>query len=348
MLRRLPALAGTLCLTLAAGALALELYLRMFLKQSLPRDARTAGLLVPSNVPGLGYRLAANFPGPWAPTDSLGIRWRPPDPVPPRHKILLIGDSVIFAGGVGFDSALGAMLERRLSAEPGIGPVAVLNSGVPVYNTAQEEVLLQDLAPRVHPDLIVVAYCMNDHAEPLALRGGQLMVPAAFERPSAHPGFSIGGLLAGSRALYYLRQRLRDLQLLYPEAFPGRLHYVRYLPNRPGWGASKQALLRIREVARQSGARLLVAIFPVEPQLRLADHTAQDDLLKFGRAHEISMLDLYPTLQPHWREHLFFDYSVEVHAMDKLHLSPRGHELAAGAIAGALLAEPRRFLQPLR
>ncbi|MBI5836198.1 MAG: SGNH/GDSL hydrolase family protein [Candidatus Eisenbacteria bacterium] len=342
MRRKILRAGAALLITIAAGLLGLEICLRVVLGQAIIPGADTHGLLEPSAVPGMDYRLAANFRERNVRTDSLGIRWRPRDPAPPRHRILLIGDSVVFAGAVPYDSTFGAFLERQLSADPALGPVAVLNAGVPGYNTIQEEAMVKALGPRTRPDLVILGYCMNDAGEAPMLESGRLVLRTAFNQPGSQ-GLSLPGLLARSRALFFLKQTLKDLQSTYPEAFPAWLHYTHYVHRRDGAQESKQALARIQDAATRMGARLLVVVFPMESQLRAGERAAQDDLLRFLRARGIGVLDLYPGFRPRWREHLFIDRLVGSRAVDKVHLSVRGHRLAAEAIAGELLAEPRRY-----
>jgi hypothetical protein len=86
--------------------------------------------------------------------------------------------------------------------------------------------------------------------------------------------------------------------------------------------------------------RLLLVIFPVEQQLRIADRAPQEDLVFFAKSRGIAVLDLYASFADHWREHLFFEYSIEQHVVDKLHLSKRGHQLSAQELAATISREP--------
>jgi hypothetical protein len=127
---------------------------------------------------------------------------------------------------------------------------------------------------------------------------------------------------------------------LYPERFPVALHYIHHIHKSPGWQRAKNAIAEIAETAREMNSRLLLVIFPVEQQLRIGDRAPQEDLVAFAQSRGIAVLDLYTSFVDHWRENLFFDYSIEQHVVDKVHLNRRGHELAAGEIAAAILNEP--------
>lgn len=309
---------------------ALETYLR------LPRKSRfvfdTSGLLAPSNAPGLGYRLARNYSNGHIQTDERGfLRGGRPN-APAASSILLLGDSVSFAAGVRYEETFASLLEKELSRKLG-QQIAVDNTGTPGYNTVQEAALLRDLRKSVKPSVIVLQFCMNDYQESVTLTSN-----SSLDATSTGGGrLSLFALLYRSRALYFLKDRIKDVEKLYPERFPMALHYTHYIHKAPGWQRAKGAIRDIADTAREMNARFLLVIFPVEQQLRIGDRGPQEDLLAFSKQEGIQALDLYPCLVNHWREHLFFDYSVEQHVVDKVHLSKRGHELAAREIAAAIL-----------
>jgi lysophospholipase L1-like esterase len=311
---------------------ALEFYLRLPKKSNFVVDTRN--LIVPSEIPGLGYRLARNYnSGPFR-TDEFGFRRGAHSDGPVKRSILLLGDSVSFAGGVAYDESFASLVENQLSQKLGY-QVAVQNSGTPGYNSVQELLLLKDLQKSIKPNLVVLQFCMNDYQDPVALASDN-----SLDATSTGGGqVSVVSLLYRSRAIFFLKDKVKDLEKLYPERFPAALHYIHYIHKHAGWQRAKDAILEMAETTGQMGARFVLVIFPVEQQLRIGDHGPQDDLVAFAKSHGIEVLDLYPSLAAHWREHLFFDYSVEQHVVDKVHLNKRGHELAAGEITAAILSE---------
>jgi hypothetical protein len=86
-------------------------------------------------------------------------------------------DSYTLGVGVEFDDIFSKRLERRLN---GRGPYEVINFGVNGYNTAQELATFREVAAAFHPDLVIVAYVLND-ADPEIRFGGP---PAARESRS--------------------------------------------------------------------------------------------------------------------------------------------------------------------
>jgi lysophospholipase L1-like esterase len=311
----------------------MEVFLRIALRQTL--TAETGFPLVASDVPGLAYRLAPNHAGDGIQTDSHGFRIRPAGPVSAHYSILVLGDSISFGSGVSYRQSYVPALETRLSA--GLEePTAVWNAAVPGYNTSQEAAMLEQAAPYSHPDVVVLQFCMNDYLDaPTLTPGGNLDQSSSIAEA---PSFSPIAFLYHSKALVFLKEKLKDVQRARPEWFPVWAHYIHYINRKPGWQRAKEALLQVQQSSNRIRAGFLVVIFPVEQQLRIGDRTAQDDLMQFTRAHGIDTLDLYDSFRARWKERLYIDYWEQVKQVDKLHPNARGHALAAEQITDYMLA----------
>jgi hypothetical protein len=89
---------------------------------------------------------------------------------PGTYRIALLGDSFIEAFEVPYDSTVGEVLERRLSALRGT-PVEVLNFGVGGYGTTQELLTLRHKVWKYSPDLVLLAVTtgndISDNYRPL-------------------------------------------------------------------------------------------------------------------------------------------------------------------------------------
>lgn len=76
-------------------------------------------------------------------------------------RVVVIGDSITFGSGVTpeerFTDQLEPLLATRLAE-----PVEVLNLGVGGYDTLQEVATLEDVGLQFEPDLVLLAYCVND------------------------------------------------------------------------------------------------------------------------------------------------------------------------------------------
>jgi lysophospholipase L1-like esterase len=313
---------------------AAEITLRVVLNRALTA-AEAGSPLVQSDVPEMGYELARNQHDGPVRTDADGFRVVANATPKEGRSILLIGDSVAYGMGVRYEHTLAPALETHLEQQVAV-PVVVRNASVPGYNTSQEAARLRQVGRSVKPDVIVVQVCLNDHLDaPSLTETGVLDASGA----QASGGFSLVGLAYSSRTLVLVKDKIRDAQQLYPEWFPTWSHYIRYVHQKPGWERAKTALLDIADTAKRLDARLLVVLFPMEQQLRIGDRNAQESLLGFMRQHNLPALDLYEPFRARWREQLYVNYWSNVGAADKLHLSERGHDLAAREIAAALASQ---------
>jgi hypothetical protein len=194
------ALAGT---ALAATLLLRELLLR-FLGVTYPVYVWTDPLRGIAHIPG------ARGPGARGLNDTRGRPWveinrdgmRGPD-TPLKHtpgtlRIALLGDSFIEAFEVPFDSTVGQVLARRLSALRG-APVEVLNFGTGGYGTTQELLTLRHQVWKYTPDLVVLAVTtgndITDNYQPLSqgsyrpyyvYQGQQLVLDTSFRETQAY------------------------------------------------------------------------------------------------------------------------------------------------------------------
>jgi len=96
--------------------------------------------------------------------NSIGLRGPEIPPKAPHEiRVLLMGDSFPFGIGVSDESCLPATLQARLQAQAAPDTTyRVVNMGVVSYNTEQELRQLQELGLGLKPDLVVLAFAVND------------------------------------------------------------------------------------------------------------------------------------------------------------------------------------------
>ncbi len=85
-------------------------------------------------------------------------------------RILVLGDSFTFAGKVALRETLVKVLEERLQRSDPSRRYEALDLAVPGYNSEQEATALEEVGLRYQPDLVIVAFVLND-----ALPAGQLV-----------------------------------------------------------------------------------------------------------------------------------------------------------------------------
>lgn len=327
-------------LSIGITVIALDVGLRIFLQDGPPLTWDP--ILVHSDIPRLGYRLAPNFHKEGVRTNAEGLLWRPDDPVPPERKVLIIGDSIAFGGDVSREENFATIIEQKLH-ESFSQPIAVWNAGTPGYNTTQEAVLLTDIGPRLNPDLVIVQLCLNDYEPTLVLNARNVLERRGAVEPNNKASDFLSGLFP-SRAILFLKGRIQGLQKTHPEWFPLWAHYIHYVGNKTGWKEAKESLLAIRDWAKHKNSALLLVLFPVEQQLRIRDAAFQREMADFAKAEGIHTLNLYSSFEKQWRDRLFIDYSAMYHTADKVHLSQKGHALAAREIVSVILSDSHYYL----
>jgi len=216
------------------------------------------GSFVSSPNPVLRYVPRPGSPG----ISAYGIR----DREYPRQKpaggvrIAVIGDSV----GYGFcndrevlspESVFPKQLERLLQgAAP--GPVEVVNLCVSGYDTVQEVEFLVEKGLPLRPDVVLVAYCLNDDFD----------ASAELQRFRANPQFGIDSVIARRLFLKSHLVRLVVLRHWRPEPTPQA-----ELGSR-----TERGFRRLADLAREHGFRPAVVVFPLFERL---------DAYRWGRHH---------------------------------------------------------------
>ncbi len=166
---------------------------------------------------------------------------------PGELRILAVGDSFTYGGGVRNQEAWPQVLERLLRARVG-DPVQVINGGFAANShwPAGYAPWIEDSGWAFDPDLLVIGFCLNDMGDVPML---------GYEVPDPEPW--LGGMSHALRAVQRslaLRRAIRD----HPKDFS---EIVRRDPEP--WLATQRGLRAIRDLARARGVPLVVAVFPM-------------------------------------------------------------------------------------
>jgi lysophospholipase L1-like esterase len=285
--------------------------------------------------------------------NNLGMRG--PDTTlakpPGVFRILGVGDSITFGYGVRVEDTFLKVLEQDLNASAHAGvKYEVLNAGVPATGLEYYTHFIENDAPAMHPDLIVVCMALND-IDPL-------LDPEPVE-PRIHMS-----LFRSFNAFLFLHSRLYNIVYVRAKSLLYRFNIL-HLEDNDGFGflsieppspAQDQAragvsryIQRIANFARSHQQRLAIVVFPVEPQLseRALKLYAQQLHLYFGpevlrgqpqgwieqigATNGVPVLDLLPALRAGDNGQLFLrNQSISV---DPVHPSPAGHRIAGDEIA---------------
>lgn len=77
-------------------------------------------------------------------------------------RILAIGDSQTFGNGLSLEETWPKQLETILNRNPGKTSYEVINAGIASTDTWQHEIILGRLLPKYNPDIVVLAFYVND------------------------------------------------------------------------------------------------------------------------------------------------------------------------------------------
>lgn len=237
-------------------------------------------------------------------------------------RILVLGDSITFGLRVErFSDTFPAKLERNLKAA-GVS-AEVINFGVCGYDTGQELELLKRRGLALQPDVVMVAYCMNDH---VGISDDVLVPLLQRARGDAILGKPrLGRFLA--RSAFYRLVRYR----LIPDAARSR-SAESMLKSYSRADAVPGALGELSRLQGEHDFRALVVVFPFLDHLdHYAHGSAHGSIRGLCEQNGLPVLDLLPAFQS------CAGSDTERIAADLFHPNADGHTCAADAIARHLL-----------
>jgi lysophospholipase L1-like esterase len=238
-------------------------------------------------------------------------------PKPPGvYRILVLGDSVTAGYGVEFADAYPRRLASLLRGREDQS-YEVVNFGLSQYSTVQEVALFRERGSRMRPDLVVLAYVLNDPTRD----GG---INDYFERHRAP-----------SLAAEWLTRRSKEL-LRVPEGverIPGcrSFDYYSWMHcDADKWARVSAAFGDLGSLSRRDGFRVLVVIFPLLPDSasfsgypwQSIHHRVAAEAARNGFA-TLDLLAVFAERTPS---------ELALAPSDPLHPSRLGHEIAAQAI----------------
>ncbi len=271
-------------------------------------------------------------------TNSLGIRGPEiPSRSADEFRILVLGDSITFADYAEEHETYPAYLEQRLRASHSRQFIRVINAGGANLGTIAEAALLAELAPVIHPDLVLVGFYLNDSE-------GQVGYPDVLRLPSWLRWSRLVQRVVMSWAHYRHRTYVARTYDWTPAFLERRWLFDReayeQLISRAGadWGAAwreeswsrvEAGFRRMLALGQQYGFRVAVAAFPVRMQVesQIWDNRPQQRLKLLADQLEMPFLDLLPILR----------VSANRNFYDHCHLTPIGNALVAVHLANFVL-----------
>jgi lysophospholipase L1-like esterase len=237
---------------------------------------------------------------------------------PGTRRVLVLGDSFTFGEGVRLEDTFCRRLEQQLNAA-GQGPVQVLNLGTSGWGTRDEISYLQQGGLGFQPDLVIVAYVLND-----ASYAGDLDLWEDF-RESYEKRWLRSSYVASWAWAAVARRTLarRYVSSLVRAA----------LSDTADWQESFRLLSQGQELTLTHGGRFLVCIFPFMFELddRYPFAPVHRHIADYCLTHGVDVLDLFPAFKGH------SDQDLWVHPSDP-HPNEKGHAIAAQAMGDYIRA----------
>jgi hypothetical protein len=310
--------------------------------------------------PEIGYRLKPGAKTHFATVEFAadiainGDGFRDDDELGPKaadeRRILILGDSLVLSVQVAFDRTFGELLERRLNSREPSPRYRVVNAGVQGYGPIEEQLYFRKIVDRVRPDLvIVVVFVGNDAEESVS------SLPKLSGTPRGAAAAAGDSLMTRVRRLVRRSMVLQILRLRFVSVFdrvtpklappePPLQSYAAAPAPRIAEGISiaRRSIEDIAATASRSGASTMVALMPARFQVDDPDYLRLKEAVaaaggalvrdaaseRFDAALAALPIPRLDLLEPLRRAlpgtDLFYQESV--------HLTPRGHEVVAGAL----------------
>jgi len=274
-------------------------------------------------------------------TNSDGFRGRELR-ASPAQRVIFVGDSIVFNGGVQQDETFIALLEDQFQRDS--HNVEIINAGA--TDVGIDQYLLQaknNYFDKYNPDLVVLGLYLNDSRPPQGFLGenNQDKFLLLLKRsPFKHLALT-----------HFLRQGYFIVQQKRGKQFSKRFNWIkRYISGtwihslqefqltvreaQFDWGAAWDtsfeetvypSLTDLKEIYSSKGVKLAVVLFPVSPQVytNLTDpfiNHPQRQASKFANETKMHFLDLLPDLKRHKNLRLF---------VDQCHLNREGNRIVA-------------------
>jgi lysophospholipase L1-like esterase len=304
----------------------------------------------PSSVPGLGWELTpgARFrdrrkdgsrvteylinsegfrdgtTGPWEQWDAGDT------------KIVFLGDSVVYGVHVNHQDLFSTKLASMLTAPS--RKVRVINAGIKGTNTLQHFALLKHKILAYDPDIVILAYFIND------------IERRAFSRLPPYLQYFLRQCHFGKFVVSRIAQKITSMKnYLWSQqnevrARGGRLRswqeiFYDYSKEtvdayETGWDGNRRVIESMNRLCRQNGIAFGIVCFPFENQLWNKElREPQKRLAELCREEQIPFLDLTEEFTYMEADDLYIE-------RDWSHLDKPGHRVAGEIIAEWILSEP--------
>jgi lysophospholipase L1-like esterase len=280
-------------------------------------------------------------------------------------RILVLGDSLAYGSDVARDKTFPNRLESLLRRQ--FGPsVDVINSAVAGYTPYNELEYYLAKGRTFEPDIVIVAFCMNDVVDPRLHWGDapgvkipddaipnheydeRVILPRIqkLKEQATEPAGTRTWLSKNSQLYSLIEKRLfnrktkffADTGAAIPTYVTGEDTIsieVLLDRNTPEWKWLASIYRRLDDAVKADGAKMLIAVFPLAYQLQANyPFVPQQQIMNYCNENKILCSDLLPPFRRHPPADIFMLDRAEYH--DVWHLTEYGHTLAAEELLASL------------
>ena len=254
--------------------------------------------------------------------NSMGFRDTelPAEKAPGERRVLVLGDSITWGDYIEAEEVYVERAQQFLrEARPG-QKIEVINAGVGDIGLAEEIAILEERGLAVSPDVVVVAFYMNDSRPPWGftgelgrrgwLRRHSLLAETVYKQLRVRAWLNEGGQdrvrwADARRTMNWRGSRDEFLKFAELANFDWGAAWV---PS--SWELVDRQLGRLRELAQAHRFQVAIVCFPVSYQVYadFVEDGPQRVLEEKARALGFAYLDLLPLLRARKDENLYFDH----------------------------------------
>ena len=227
------------------------------------------------------------------------------------YRIAILGDSVAFGARVEAKHDFASQIEWTLNARDKSRCYEVLNFGVPGYGTWQELSALKEKALAYDPDLVILAFVMNDLFD---------------NNQAGKVGYLNMTRVQG--AAKFLRENSGFYRWMREKVLSVEAQVALRDPCAGGdptfcWDTTRQLLDQMVDTTHQRNAKFALAVFPIRSQTLARDPNIearyQQVMAGYARAKGIPSIDLLKAFTENRDDELF---------VDDYHPTEIGHSIA--------------------
>lgn len=303
------------------------------IRKQMIRHSSIAGVRYELNPGTYPYSSGENIP---LKINSLGMRGEELDKNA-KIKILVLGDSIVFARYLNYEDTGTYLLEKYLKEELKKDDIQVINAAMSGRSTLEELLFLESIYNSIKPSIVIMGICLNDFID-LTEDGG-------WESEEKHRLYFIKFLKDRLGRIEKIRVFKRWLlKAVYGSS--AELKHVKELKrilreSEIRWAAWKAEFDRIKEFCDKSGSALIFTVFPFEPQaysvpdlpeLYRSYHASYEALSAYCRKNGIVCMDMLP----YYRDYHYKTGERLYKKNDYLHPNKEGQLIWAKALSDYL------------